>query len=243
MVLTRNMNAKRLARMVLKPVVAGVSAVLFDYRTDSQAYSQCFPRLAGTLWRDVPFVFDVATVLGIFPADQDNELVLCPSPDYVMQACSSGMSGAVLCELRLHCAVTFAAPHLLRRLRASAAMHADFPSIVSPSGALRQSAYLAATPRSIPLLPSSRLSRHWPCAMQRDDQVLILRSSKFRPDQIVPGLQRECPSQGAWRPPTSAGAGGSVYGSATASGAVDSDTDRNSGSYRTREGSGSGAML
>ena len=98
MVLTRNMNAKRLARMVLKPVIAGVSAVLFDYRTDSQAYSASFPELAGTPFRDVPFVFDMATVLGVFPAKSNNELVIRPPQDYVMTVralgCACGASSA-----------------------------------------------------------------------------------------------------------------------------------------------------
>ena len=34
--------------------------------------------------------------------------------------------------------------------------------------------------------------------------MLILRSSKLRPDQIVPNLGRVQPSQGRWRPPASA---------------------------------------
>ena len=85
MVLTRNLNAKRLARMVLNPVMAGVSAVLFDYRTDSQSYTQGFPILEGKRFQDVPFCFDMATVIGLYPADADGALVMSPDPNYVMK--------------------------------------------------------------------------------------------------------------------------------------------------------------
>jgi len=84
MVLTRNINAKRLARMVTTPVIAGVSTMLYDFRTDSQQYAMCFPELKGQPWKNVPFMFDTATVLGVFPAS--GELIMNVSPGYVMQA-------------------------------------------------------------------------------------------------------------------------------------------------------------
>ena len=99
MVLTRNINAKRLARMVTTPVIAGVSTMLYDFRSDSQQYSMNFPSLKGQLFKNIPFMFDNATILGIFPANSD-QLIMNVSPGYVMQVCSMNvrvMSPALIC--------------------------------------------------------------------------------------------------------------------------------------------------
>lgn len=39
-----------------------------------------------------------------------------------------------------------------------------------------------------------------PVLLQEDDLILLLRSSKLKPSQIVPRLDRLAPSQGSWRP-------------------------------------------
>ena len=210
MVLTRNMNAKRLARMVLKPVVAGVSAVLFDFRTDSQTYSFCFPMLAGMQWRDVPFVFDRATVLGLFPTGMDNELVICPNPEYIMQVLASLLnlplqSFALLWSLQLH--------------PAAGACGCMFASCLS--GSMLQ----------VPLCLF---------CVQDTDLICILRSSKLRPDDIVPDIARGAPNQGAWRPPNAEDSGDDVLLAPTST-PVDSLPDRNTTSMQ-RSGSGSGGL-
>jgi hypothetical protein len=96
MVLTPNLNAKRLARMVLNPVMAGVSAMLFDFRTTSQSYTQSFPQLAGKKFQDVPFCFDMASVLGLYLSDSHGMLIMCPHPNYIMRVCLCHCLGAML---------------------------------------------------------------------------------------------------------------------------------------------------
>lgn len=82
--LTNKVNAKRLARMVTTPVVAGVSAMLFDFRTNSQQYAMNFPQLRGRLFKDLAYMFESASVIGVFPATT-HTLLVNPSPGYVLQ--------------------------------------------------------------------------------------------------------------------------------------------------------------
>jgi hypothetical protein len=71
--------------MIRTPIVAAVSAVLFDFRSSSQQFTQRFPQLKGKLYKDVPFLFPNATVIGLFPSSQPDKLLISPQKGYVMQ--------------------------------------------------------------------------------------------------------------------------------------------------------------
>lgn len=85
------------------PIIAAVSAVVFDYRSNCQAYTQCFPELVGRTYSNVPFFFDDATVIGIVPENETQGLSVKPGPTYRMQVWCWRVTGSSCLHVSVGC--------------------------------------------------------------------------------------------------------------------------------------------